>query len=108
MSIGSEIMKCLSESSMAPSQTEQLTVANPSLDNSDVFADQESSAGWTLDQSAFNELLNWFAPDLETAGQQYELIRQKLIALFRCRACVFPDELADETINRVARKLPQI
>lgn len=107
MNIGSE-MKSLSESSMVPFQTRQLHIAIQSLDSGDVFADQESSAGWTLEQSAFHELLNWFAPDPETAGQQYELIRQKLIALFRYKSCVFPDELADETINRVVRKLSQI
>src|ERR1700742_42856 len=67
-----------------------------------------SSPGWTLEQSAFNDLLKWLAPDPETAGQQYEVIRQKLITLFRCRACAFPEELADETINRVIRKLSQI
>jgi DNA-directed RNA polymerase specialized sigma24 family protein len=107
MNIGSE-MNCLSESSMVPFPTEALHIGIQSLDSNDVFADQESSAGWTLEQPAFYELLNWFDPDTETAGRHYELIRQKLITLFRYRACVFPDELADETINRVARKLPQI
>lgn len=106
MNISSE-MNRLSEPSMVPFSTEALHIEIDSRD-SDLFADRESSSGWTLGQSAFNELLNWFAPDPEAAGQQYELIRQKLITLFRYRACVFPDELADETINRVARKLPQI
>jgi len=101
-------MNRYSESSMAAFRIDQLSIANHSLHTIDRLADQESSAGWTLEHSAFHELLNWLAPDPETAGQQYEIIRQKLIALFRFRACIFPDELADETINRVVRKLPQI
>jgi len=92
---------------MIPFHIKRWAIANQPLDTVDVLPDQESD-GWTLEQSAFHELLNWLAPDPETAGQQYELIRQKLIALFRFRSCVFPDELADETINRVVRKLPQI
>src|SRR2546427_522983 len=84
MNIGSE-MKCLTEPSTVPFQTAQFHIAIQSLDSRNVFPDQESSAGWTLEQPAFNELLNWFAPDPETAGQQYELIRQKLITLFRYR-----------------------
>src|SRR5689334_23839809 len=107
MSTGSEMIG-LSESAMAPLQTEPLFIAKPSVDRNGASADQGSSAGWTLEPAAFQELLDWLAPDPETAGQQYELIRQKLIALFQCRACAFPDELADETINRVVRKLPQI
>lgn len=106
MNIASE-MRYLSGSLMIPFHVKQLAITHQSLDTIDVLADQESD-GWTLEQSAFHELLNWLAPDPETAGQEYELIRQKLIALFRFRACVFPDELADETINRVVRKLPQI
>src|SRR5690242_3335578 len=69
---------------------------------------QASAVEWTLDQAAFGELLDWLGPDPETAGQTYELIRHKLITLFRCRGCAVPEELADETINRVIRKLPQI
>jgi DNA-directed RNA polymerase specialized sigma24 family protein len=107
MSIGSKIT-FLPESSMAPFHIEQLSIANRSTDAIDGLGNQESSPGWTLEYSAFHELLKWLGPDPETAGQQYEFIRQKLIALFRRRTCVFPDELADETINRVVRKLPQI
>jgi DNA-directed RNA polymerase specialized sigma24 family protein len=61
-----------------------------------------------MDQAAFDELLDWLAPDPEAAGRQYELIRRKLITLFTYKGCVFPEDLADETFNRVARKLPAI
>jgi len=101
-------MNCLSEGSMVLNQGGPLSVDVLPFDADDESAKQESVAAWTIDQTAFVELLSWLAPDPEVAGQQYELIRQRLIALFRCRACAFPEDLADETINRVIRKLPQI
>lgn len=83
-------------------------VARQSFDTGDGFAGVESSADLTLEQFAFNELLSWLDPDPEAAGRQYELIRQRLIALFTRRGCLFPEEFADVTINRVTRKVPQI
>jgi len=44
-------------------------------------------------------------PDSERAGEQYEIIRQKLVKLFEWRGCPHPDECADETFNRVAQKI---
>jgi DNA-directed RNA polymerase specialized sigma24 family protein len=107
VNIGSE-MKSLSQHSMPPFRARQSNVATQSFDTGDEFADQESSADRAIEQFAFDELLSWLAPDPEAAGRQYELIRQKLITLFTFRGSVFPDELADETISRVTRKLPQI
>lgn len=56
----------------------------------------------------FEMLLQWLDQDRELAGQKYENIRQRLIRLFVCRSCFEPEELADETINRVTFKLPQL
>ncbi len=47
-------------------------------------------------------------PDREEAGKKYEEIRRRLIKIFTCRGSVTSEDLADETINRVARKLPEI
>jgi RNA polymerase sigma factor (sigma-70 family) len=63
---------------------------------------------WELDQGAFDKLLAWLNPDPEQAGRKYEGIRSRLIKIFTCRGCTIPEELADETINRVARKVPEI
>jgi hypothetical protein len=71
-------------------------------------ASQWCPSDWTIDQAAFDELLGWLDPDPEAAGRQYELIRRKLITVFTYKGCVFPEELADVTFNRVARKLPAI
>jgi hypothetical protein len=62
---------------------------------------------WTLTPDAFNRLLAWFSPDREEAGRKYEQIRGQLIRLFTKRGCSEPEDLTDETVNRVARKLEQ-
>ena len=63
---------------------------------------------WVLTQEAFDSFLGWLDTDRELAGRKYEEIRQKLIKIFVCRGCTVPDDLADETINRVAKKVPEI
>ena len=44
------------------------------------------------------------APDRETAGCKYEELRHRLINLFAWERCEAPDDLADEVLNRLARK----
>jgi RNA polymerase sigma factor (sigma-70 family) len=56
----------------------------------------------------FAALLRLLGPDRETAAQAYEKIRRKLIRYFEWRGCDVPDELADETFNRVARRVSDI
>ncbi|HKP81374.1 MAG TPA: hypothetical protein VJT69_05125 [Pyrinomonadaceae bacterium] len=58
--------------------------------------------------AAFERFLDWLGPDPETAGQKYEVIRGRLIMMFRARRCVFAEDLADATFERVARKLTQL
>jgi DNA-directed RNA polymerase specialized sigma24 family protein len=63
---------------------------------------------WELTPEAFDRLLFWLNPDREQAGRKYEEIRRKLIKILTCRGCLCPEELADEAINRVTRKVPDI
>ena len=63
---------------------------------------------WALTQDSFDHLLAWLDPDRDRAGRKYEDIRQRLIKIFVCRGCAQAEELADETINRVVRKVPDI
>ncbi|HZH31540.1 MAG TPA: hypothetical protein VEY11_12325 [Pyrinomonadaceae bacterium] len=63
---------------------------------------------WVLTQESFNQLLSWLAPNREQAGKKYEEIRRRLIMIFTCRGCSEAEELADETINRVIRRVPDI
>ena len=60
---------------------------------------------WVLTQAAFDRLLVFFDADREYAGEKYEILRLKLIKYFEWQDSLTPEELADETINRVARKI---
>ena len=57
-----------------------------------------------LTQTALDELLRWLDCDREKAGCRYEQIRRALIKLFTVRGCHHAEELADETLSRVAHK----
>jgi len=63
---------------------------------------------WNLTQKTFARFLNWLNPDPDQAGEKYEEIRRRLIKIFACRGCGCPEDLADETINRVINKVPEI
>ncbi len=63
---------------------------------------------WDLTQEAFSKFLFWLNPDPDQAGKKYEDIRRRLIKIFACRGCHCPEDLTDETINRVIRKAQEI
>ena len=63
---------------------------------------------WSPTQEAFDCLLAWLDPDRELAGRKYEEVRVKLTRLFARRGCSIAEELADEVIDRVARKCSEI
>jgi DNA-directed RNA polymerase specialized sigma subunit len=60
---------------------------------------------WDLTPEAFDQLLTRLASDREQAAEKYEELRQMLITFFEFRHHPCPEEQADETINRVARRL---
>jgi DNA-directed RNA polymerase specialized sigma24 family protein len=64
-----------------------------------------SKPEWTLTEASFAKLLDRLAPDRERAGEEYEKLRLMLVKLFDWRGAHFPEECADETLNRVARKI---
>lgn len=61
-----------------------------------------------ISQENFEKLLNWLDKDREAAGQKYEKIRRGLINVFTARGCSISEELADETIDRVAGKIDSL
>ena len=61
-----------------------------------------------LRQEEFDRLLRWLDPDPQRAGLAYEKIRWRLIAILASRGCAGPEELADETLDRVARRVVDI
>ncbi|HEX8187660.1 MAG TPA: hypothetical protein VF586_04875 [Pyrinomonadaceae bacterium] len=60
------------------------------------------------DSADFNELLDWLHPDREQAGRKYEDIRRRLIRIFLHRGCASAEDMADETIIRVVRKVREV
>jgi RNA polymerase sigma factor (sigma-70 family) len=62
---------------------------------------------WSLTKQAFDKLLCSLAADRDEAATQYEVLRRKLVRFFEWRAVESPDERADETINRVARRIDE-
>ena len=62
----------------------------------------------TFEQADLERLLSWLDPNPDQAGKVYEKIRWRLIAILASRGCHVPEELADETIDRVARRVGDI
>lgn len=62
---------------------------------------------WELTPEAFAGLLAKLASDPELAGEKYEELRGKLIKFFEWRGSLFPDQHADETLNRIARRIEE-
>ena len=65
----------------------------------------EKQLKWTLTGEAFHKLLLSLDPDVQRAGEIYENIRLTLIKFFDWRGVHFPEDCADETFNRIIRKL---
>jgi hypothetical protein len=61
-----------------------------------------------LTRESFVRLLAWLHPDAEEAGARYVKIRSGLVKKFTSHHCLQPEKLADLTIDRVAKKLPEI
>lgn len=55
--------------------------------------------------ASFDDLLDWLGPE---PGQQYETIRAGLIRVFISKGFNDAEDLADRTIDRVVKKLPEI
>ena len=58
-----------------------------------------------LTQEKFDKLLLILDPDRLDAAEMYEHLRQAMITFFSFRGASDPEELADETMNRVASRL---
>src|SRR5689334_23655192 len=60
-----------------------------------------------LTSQAFIRLLERLGDNEEQSAQKYEELRYTLIRSFEWRGAPFPEEHADETFNRLARKLEE-
>jgi DNA-directed RNA polymerase specialized sigma24 family protein len=62
---------------------------------------------WTPNPEAFRQFLSWLDEGVDSNGERYLEMRRRLARYFDRRNCSSPDDLADETLNRVARKLEE-
>ncbi|HSS21671.1 MAG TPA: hypothetical protein VLL54_16480 [Pyrinomonadaceae bacterium] len=60
-----------------------------------------------LAEQTFRRLLAWLDQGVNSNGQNYLAIRERLLRYFDRKNCLQADELADETLNRVARRLDE-
>ncbi len=60
-----------------------------------------------LTPEVLNGLLALLNPDRERAGESYELLRAKLVRIFEWRGSSFPEDDADETLDRIAHKVAE-
>lgn len=62
---------------------------------------------WLISENAFGALLKWLDTEKKSDGECYLEIHERLVNYFDRKNCQNPDELADETLNRVARRLEE-
>lgn len=62
---------------------------------------------WSLGPEAFANLLSWIDEGTDSDGERYLEMRRRLVLFFDRKNCLNADELADETLNRVARRLEE-
>jgi len=67
----------------------------------------KSKKNRNLEADAFKRLLAWLDCGVNSEGKQYVEMRQRLVTYFDRKNCLSPDDLADETLNRVARRLQE-
>jgi DNA-directed RNA polymerase specialized sigma24 family protein len=62
---------------------------------------------WSPTPGAFHRLLAWLDEGIDSGGAKYLEMRRRLVQYFDRKNCVSPDDLADQTLNRVARRLEE-
>lgn len=62
---------------------------------------------WVLTKQSLAGFLSLLDEDPERAGERYETLRRKLVKFFEWRGSSTSDELADETLNRLVRKIDE-
>lgn len=64
-------------------------------------------SNWVATEGSFAALLEWLDQGLDSKGAAYLDVRRRLVTYFDRKNCLNADELADETLNRVQRRLEE-
>jgi hypothetical protein len=62
---------------------------------------------WALSPTAFQEFLTWLGGRVDSGGERYVEMRRRLEDYFARKRCATPSDLADDVLNRVARRLEE-
>jgi DNA-directed RNA polymerase specialized sigma24 family protein len=71
------------------------------------IAGSELKKDWKPSETSFRRLLGWLDGGIDSSGESYLEMRRRLSAYFDRKGCRNPDDLADETLNRVSRRLEE-
>ena len=64
-------------------------------------------SAWSLSAEAWEGFLRWLDDGPDSGGEAYLQMRRRLVTFFDRKNCLNPDDLADETLDRVARRLEE-
>lgn len=67
----------------------------------------ELKKNWVATERAFQRFLQWLDDGVDSHGERYLEMHRRIESYFERRNCLAPDELADETLNRAARRLEE-
>ena len=67
----------------------------------------QSRTKWSSSEESFARFLTWLADGRSADGQEYLNLRSRLVAYFERKGCLSADDLADETLERVNRRLDE-
>ena len=73
----------------------------------EAFTQKTAQEAGPRPEQSFQRLLEWLDDGPNSEGRKYLEMRRRLVAYFERKNCPGADELADETLNRVARRLEE-
>jgi RNA polymerase sigma factor (sigma-70 family) len=66
-----------------------------------------TAAGWRLTTESFTLLMHALDGDADRAAERYEILRHRLIVFFDVRGAAASEDLADDVLDRVCRRLEE-
>ena len=73
----------------------------------DISSQPQLKKNWLLTAEAFEHLLAWLDSGVDSDGAAYLSMRSRIVTYFDRKNCADPEDLADEVLNRVSRRLEE-
>lgn len=77
------------------------------MPSTDSMQNSQPKKNWLITSESFARLLEWIDDGVDSDGKKYLDLRRKLVAYFDRKNSLSPDDLADETLTRVARRIEE-